>query len=299
MSGHLLVLGRSGQVAKELQQLLLPRGFTLEAWGRDAIDLSDPAKAAQLVAAHRPAVVINAAAYTVVDKAESEPSAAFAINRDAPAAISRKCKILGIPYIHISTDYVFDGEKPDPYIETDLRNPKNVYGRSKSEGEDAILASGARAAIIRTSWVYAAHGANFLRTMLRLAESHDEVRVVADQVGRPTWARDIAATLLDVAIRAHAGEPASLGVFHYSGAGDASWADFASRIFATASRLGAKTARINRISTAEYPTAAERPANSRLDTAKIEQQLGIAPRDWREGCDLCVREILERSAHGR
>jgi dTDP-4-dehydrorhamnose reductase len=255
--------------------------------------------ATALIASQEPAVVINAAAYTMVDRAEAEPSAAFAINRDCPAAVSRMCQGRGIPFIHISTDYVFDGDKPIPYVETDRRNPKSVYGRSKSEGEDEVMASGARAAIIRTSWVYAAHGTNFLRTMLRLAESHEEVRVVADQIGRPTWAKDIAATVLDVALRAQAGDPNSLGVFHYTGAGDASWADFASRIFATASRFGFKAARVKRIPTAEYPTVARRPANSRLDTTKIERLLGIVPRDWREGCDLCLSELVERPVHGR
>jgi len=247
---------------------------------------------ASLIASFEPTVVINAAAYTMVDKAETEPSAAFVINRDSPAAISRMCESRGIPYVHISTDYVFDGDKPAPYVENDRRNPKTVYGRSKSEGEDVVIASGASAAIIRTSWVYAAHGTNFLRTMLRLAESHDELRVVADQIGRPTWAKDIAATVLDVAVRAQAGDRNALGVFHYSGAGDASWADFAHTIFATASRFGVKTARVQRITTAEYPTAARRPANSRLDTTKIEQRLGIIPRDWREGCNLCLSELL-------
>ena len=292
MSGRLLVVGRSGQVARELQKLAPPQGFILEAWGRDRLDLSDPGMSASLIASCEPTVVINAAAYTMVDKAETEPSAAFVINRDSPAAISRMCESRGIPYVHISTDYVFDGDKPAPYVETDRRNPRTVYGRSKSDGEDEVMASGASAAIIRTSWVYAAHGTNFLRTMLRLAESHDELRVVADQTGRPTWAKDIAATVLDVAVRAQAGDRSALGVFHYSGAGDASWADFAHTIFATASRFGVKTARVQRITTAEYPTAARRPANSRLDTTKIEQRLGIIPRDWREGCNLCLSELL-------
>ncbi len=293
MSRRLLIVGRSGQVATELQKLTPPPGFVLEAWGRDRVDLCDPHMAAKLIASHEPAVVINAAAYTMVDRAETEPSAAFVINRDSPAAISRMCESRGIPYVHISTDYVFDGDKPAPYVETDRRNPKTVYGRSKSEGEDVVIASGASAAIIRTSWVYAAHGANFLRTMLRLAESHDELRIVADQMGRPTWAKDIAGAVLDVAVRAQAGDRDALGVFHYSGAGDASWADFAHTILANTSRFNIKTARIRRITTAEYPTAARRPANSRLDTTKIEQRLGIIPRDWREGCQLCLSELLD------
>lgn len=292
MSRLILVLGRSGQIATELVRTPTPAGFALEAWGRDKLDLSNPQTAAATVAALKPAVVINAAAYTMVDKAELDPVSAFTINRDAPAAIARICAKLGAPLIHISTDYVFDGMKPVPYLETDQQNPASVYGRSKAEGEDEILASGADVSIIRTSWVYAAHGANFLRTMLRLAASNDEVRVVADQIGRPTWAKDIARTVLDVAVRAQSGDRKALGVFHYSGTGDASWADFAEAIFAAASRAGVGTARVKRITTAEFPTAVRRPANSRLDTTKIEQLLGVIPRDWREGCELCVDELL-------
>ena len=292
MSRLILVLGRSGQIATELVRTPTPAGFVLEAWGRDRLDLSDPQAAAATVAALKPAVVINAAAYTMVDKAELDPVSAFAINRDAPAAIAHICAELGAPFIHISSDYVFDGTKSDPYLETDPRNAVSVYGRSKAEGENAVIASGADASIIRTSWVYAAHGANFLRTMLRLAASNDEVRVVADQIGRPTWAKDIARTVLDVAVRAQSGDRKALGVFHYSGAGDASWADFAEAIFAAASRAGVRTARVKRIATAEFPTTARRPANSRLDTTKIEQLLGVIPRDWREGCELCVDELL-------
>ena len=292
MSRLILVLGRSGQIATELVRTPTPAGFALEAWGRDRLDLSDPQTAAATVAALKPAAVINAAAYTMVDRAELDPASAFKINRDAPAAIARICTKLGAPFIHISTDYVFDGMKPVPYLETDQRNPTSVYGRSKSEGEDEILASSADVSIIRTSWVYAAHGANFLRTMLRLAASNDEVRVVADQIGRPTLAKDIARTVIDVAVRAQGGDRNALGVFHYSGAGDASWADFAEAIFAAASRTGVRTARVKRIATAEFPTTARRPANSRLDTTKIEQLLGVIPRNWREGCELCVDELL-------
>lgn len=292
MSRLLLVLGRSGQIATELLRIPMPAGFVVEALGREKLDLSDPLTAAAAVAALKPAVVINAAAYTMVDKAELDPASVFKINRDAPAAVARTCAQLGAPFIHISTDYVFDGMKPAPYLEVDQRNPTSVYGQSKSEGEDAIIASGADASIIRTSWVYAAHGVNFLRTMLRLAESNDEVRVIADQFGRPTWAKDIASTVLDVALRAEAGDRNALGIFHYSGAGDASWADFADAIFAAASRFGVRTARVKRITAAEYPTPARRPANSRLDTTKIEQRLGVIPRDWREGGEQCLRDLL-------
>ncbi len=236
--------------------------------------------------------MINAAAYTAVDKAESEPDAAMALNRDGPAALARACADLDIPLVHISTDYVFDGTKPAPYVETDPKAPISVYGRSKSEGEDQIAASGARSAVIRTAGVYSSHGTNFLRTMLRLAETRDEIGVVADQVGRPTWAKDLAEASLAVAVRALDRDPAALGVFHYAGAGDASWADFAEAIFTNARARGAKAARVRRITTAEFPTPTKRPANSRLDTSKIEHELGLVPRDWRDACTLCLDDLL-------
>lgn len=292
MSRTVLVLGRSGQVATELTQLVLPAGFSLEALGRDKLDLNNPNAAAIKIADLKPAVVINAAAYTMVDQAESNSAAAFLINRDAPAAISRMCALMGVPYIHLSTDYVFDGTKLGPYVETDQRNPVSVYGSSKAQGEDGILASGADAAIIRTSWVYAAHGTNFLRTMLRLADSRDQIHVVADQFGCPTWAKDLARAALDVAILAQAGDRKALGIFHYTGAGVTSWADFAEEIFSVASRYGSRSAQVKHITTADYPTTARRPANSQLDTTKITRTLGIVPRDWREGCELCLHELL-------
>jgi dTDP-4-dehydrorhamnose reductase len=244
----------------------------------------------------RPDAVINAAAFTDVDRAETEAAAAFALNRDGPAALARACADLGAPLVHLSTDYVFDGAKPAPYVETDAKAPLNLYGHSKSEGEDSVLASGAHAAIVRTSWVFAAHGRNFLRTMLRLAEARDEIPVVADQIGRPTAASDLAQTCLAVALRALDRDPTSRGVFHYSDAGDASWADFAEAIFSEAAKAGLKLARVKRITTAEFPTPARRPANSRLDSTKIGAALGVAPRDWREACAICVREVLAAGA---
>ena len=269
-------------------------GVTVATLGRDRIDLSKPDIVADAIAALRPAMVVNASAYTAVDKAESDIDAAFALNRDGPAALAFACATLGAPLVHISTDYVFDGAKPAPYVETDAKNPATAYGRSKSAGEDAVLAANANAAIIRTSWVYASHGTNFLRTMLRLAETREEVGVVADQLGRPTWARDLAEATMAVALRARDNDPAARGVLHYGGAGDAVWADFAEAIFAGAAARGLKSARVKRITTADYPTPARRPANSRLDTTKIENTLGVKPRDWREACDACLSELAAR-----
>ncbi len=288
MTARILVIGHSGQLATELRKLALPRGVTLEALGRDRLDLLETAVLAEKLRDLRPSAVINAAAFTAVDRAETEPAAAFALNRDSPALLAHACADLGAPLVHLSTDYVFDGAKPAPYVETDAKAPLNVYGRSKAEGEDAVLASGAHAMIVRTSWVFAAHGQNFMRTMLRLAETRDEVPVVADQIGRPTAAADLAQASLAMVLRALDGDRASTGVFHYAGAGDATWADFAEAIFAESAKAGAKSARVRRITSAEYPTPARRPANSRLDTAKI----GVTPRDWREACAICVREVL-------
>jgi dTDP-4-dehydrorhamnose reductase len=292
MAKLLLVIGRAGQLATELARLPAPAGFTIETVGRDQLDLLKPGSVGEAIAALQPAAVINAAAYTAVDKAETEIDTAFALNRDGPAAIARACATIGASLVHISTDYVFDGTKRSPYVETDLKSPTSVYGRSKSEGEDAVLTSGANASIIRTSWVYASHGANFLRTMLRLADTRDEIGVVSDQLGRPTWAKDLAIASLATAIRAREGDVEAREVFHYGGAGDATWADFAEVIFEGAAKRGARASRVKRITTAEYPTPAKRPANSRLDTGKIERALAISARDWREATALCLDELL-------
>lgn len=298
MTTRILVIGRSGQLATELARLPCPPGVVLEAVGRERCDLSKTAEIKLFLRESRPGAVINAAAYTAVDKAETDQAAAFALNRDGPAALARACAEMDLPLIHLSTDYVFDGAKVGPYLEGDPKAPLNVYGRSKSEGEDAVLASGARALVLRTSWVYAAQGENFLRTMLKAAETREQVEVVADQMGRPTWARDLAETSLALCVRALDREPAARGLFHYAGAGDARWADFAEAIFAAASARGAKGAHVRRVTSAAYyagrPNAAPRPRNSRLDTAKIETALSIRPRDWREACEMCVAELLSR-----
>lgn len=292
MRARILVIGRSGQLATELMRLSLPAELRLDAWGRDRFDLTNLSAIPKKLHAARPDAVINASAYTAVDKAESEPEAAMALNRDGPGVLAQACADLDIPYVHISTDYVFDGTKPSPYIETDPKAPISVYGRSKSEGEDRVLECSERAAVIRTAWVYSSHGTNFMRTMLRLAETRGEVGVVADQFGRPTWARDLAETSLAVVLRALERDPAARGLLHYAGAGDASWADFAEAIFEGARSKGARSTKLNRIATSDFPTPTKRPSNSRLDTTKIRSTLGIVPRDWREACALCLGELL-------
>jgi dTDP-4-dehydrorhamnose reductase len=229
-----------------------------------------------------------------VDKAESEPDLAFALNRDAPAAMAEAARALGAALVHVSTDYVFNGEGERPYREDDPKAPLGTYGRSKSEGEDAVMRTGARAAIVRTSWVFSPHRANFVKTMLRLGETRDEVGVVADQHGRPTAARDLADACVHMGERLLKGEDAARGVFHFANAEDASWADFADAIFAGAARRGRKTVRVKRISTAEFPTPAKRPANSRLDTAKISALRGAEPRPWRAALEDCLDDLLAR-----
>lgn len=290
-----LVFGKSGQLAQALAESA-GDDVSIVALGRGACDLTQTSAIAMAIADAAPDAVINAAAYTAVDKAESEPEAAEALNALAPAAMAAACAARGIPFVHVSTDYVFDGAKNAPYIESDPIAPQSAYGRSKAGGERGVLASGARAAILRTSWVYSAHGANFVKTMLRLAATRDEIGVVADQFGRPTWARDLADACLASAKALVAGKGEAAGVFHYAGGGDATWADFAEAIFAEAARRGLPNARVKRITTADYPTPAKRPANSRLDTTKIEATLGIRARPWREALALCMDEIAAQPA---
>lgn len=290
MPARILVVGRSGQLAAELARMTPPAGVVVEAVGRNRLDLTRPGDTRTRLRDIRPDAVINAAAFTAVDRAESEAEAAMALNRDGPAALAAACADRDIPLLHLSTDFVFNGAKASAYVETDPKDPVNVYGRSKSEGEDRVLASGDRATVMRTSWLYSSHGVNFLRTMLRLAETRDEIGVVDDQFGSPTWAADLARASLAVALRMLDREPAAAGVLHYAGAGDASRADFAEAIFAGSGRRGGPTARVRRIATAAYPTPARRPPNSRLSSALIQGALGIAPRDWREACDLCIAE---------
>lgn len=288
MSRKILVIGEHGQVARELAKLGPPAGFELAFAGRDRFDLDDPGRT---VADAAPAAVINAAAYTAVDKAESEPEAAFRLNRDAPGALARACAERGVPFVHFSTDYVFDGTKPEPYVESDPIAPLGVYGESKAEGEALVRAAGGLGGIIRTSWVYSAYGANFVKTMLRLAETREEIGVVADQLGRPTWAEDCARGALRLTQALLEGRVDGGQVFHLSGAGDAVWADFAEAIFELSAGRGGTRPRVRRISTADYPTPARRPANSRLDCARITAALDLPMRPWRESLKACLSEM--------
>ncbi len=285
---RVLLFGASGQLGLALQRAALQAGWELQPLTRADVDLADAGAIEAAIEARKPQAIINAAAYTAVDTAESEPKLAFALNRDAPAAMARGATALGAPLVHVSTDYVFRGDKPAPYTESDPRDPISVYGRSKAEGETAVFDAYARAAIVRTSWVFSPDRANFLKTMLRLGETRDEVSIVSDQIGRPTPADDLARACIIMTETLIAGDQRAQGIFHFAGAGEVSWADFAEAIFAEAALRGRKPVRVRRILTADYPTPARRPANSRLDTSKIEA-LGITPAPWRDG----VRAYLD------
>ena len=272
----LLVFGKTGQVATELQTRAGSFEEDMLFLGRDQADLSDPAACAAAIDAHKPSAVINAAAYTAVDKAEEEEALATRVNGDAPGAMARACAALGIPFLHVSTDYVFAGTGTSAWTETDPIAPQNAYGRSKAAGEAAIVAAGGTWAILRTSWVFSAHGANFVKTMLRLGAEREKLTVVADQIGGPTPARDIAAACLAIA-GALREDPGKSGTYHFSGAPDASWADFAREIFTTAGI----TCDVEDIPTSAYPTPATRPLNSRMDCSSLEATFGIKRPDWR------------------
>ena len=276
----ILVFGSTGQVATELR-----RQAEVTALGRAEADLSDPQACAAAIRAHGPDLVINAAAHTAVDRAEEEEALATAINGAAPAAMARACAETGVPFVHVSTDYVFDGSGETPWRPDHPVAPLGAYGRSKLAGEEGIRVAGGRAAILRTSWVFSAHGSNFVKTMLRLSETRDALNVVDDQVGGPTPAADIAATLLRMGAAMRDGQDG--GTYHYGGAPAVSWAEFAREIFRRAGRDVAVTG----IPSSDYPTPAARPLNSRLDGESLERDFGIAPPDWRAGLDAVLGEL--------
>lgn len=292
-----LVFGKNGQVGRALQNLTLKHGYNWTFAGREDIDLSDPASLQAFIEKHKPEGLINAAAYTAVDKAESEPDIAFAVNAKAPAIMAAYCKARDIPFVHISTDYVFDGTKETPYVESDPVAPLSVYGQSKADGEDAILACGGKSIILRTSWVYAPEGKNFVNTMIRLGQEKDTLRIVSDQIGAPTAAFDIAEALTKIwpeLCKAQENDPAKTGLFHMSAQGGTSWYGFAEDIFKQLSEKGIKTPeRIEPIPTSAYPTPAKRPLNSRLDCEKLQRSYGVTLPEWPNSLARCLNEILK------
>jgi len=277
----ILLTGAAGQLGFELARLLTAHG-EVEALDRAALDLADAHAVSAAVRRVRPQIIVNAAGYTAVDRAESEPALADAINARAPAVLADEAKRLDALLIHYSTDYVFDGNSREPYREEDQTKPLNVYGSSKLAGERAITAAGAAHLILRTSWIYGLHGQNFLLTMRRLAVTRDELRVVADQFGVPNWSRVLAEATASLVSRGPATLAKKTGIYHLSGRGRASWFDFARAIFDDADRP-----RVVPITTAEYPTPARRPASAVLATDKFEAAFGFALPDWHEMLAAC------------
>lgn len=294
---RLLIAGWQGQVARALVELA-PAAPEVEAFavGRPGLDLCNAATITRAMTDFNPDVIINSAAYTAVDKAESEPTAAFALNRDGARLLAEAAARRGAAIIHISTDYVFDGTKPEPYVEEDPTAPLNVYGRSKLEGEVELAQANARHVIARTAWVYSPTGTNFVKTMLRLAGERSEVRVVDDQIGSPTYAPHLAQALLSVARSALEDEPGQRwGVYHMAGAGTVSWCGLAHEIFRVSAAMGGPSADVVPITTSDYPTQARRPMNSRLDCRKAHATFGVALPDWREGVESCVARLLGKA----
>ena len=282
---HILVTGGQGQLGLELARQAWPAEMTIHYPTRETCDIGSPESLLAYLRSYPFEAIINCAAYTAVDKAEEERDLAFRINGAAPGWLADS----SVPLIHVSTDYVFDGTKAGPYVEDDPVAPLGVYGASKLEGERAVLAGQSRSVVLRTAWVISARRANFLRTMLRVGATSPKLRVVDDQHGCPTSATDIAAALRTIALRMIDDSAAPTGTYHFVNAGEATWCELAREIFALSAAAGGPSAEVEAITTADYPTPAKRPANSRLSTSKITADYGIHPRDWR----AAVRDIID------
>jgi dTDP-4-dehydrorhamnose reductase len=289
---RILVIGRTGQLAASLAEKAsgLP-DVELISIGRPEFDLEKASSIGGQISARRPDLVINAAAYTAVDKAEIETERAFAINRDGAAAVARATEMLGVPFVHISTDYVFDGQKPQPYVEVDETAPLNIYGRSKLEGETAVLEEHPHALILRTSWVFSPFGSNFLKTMLKLGTERPMLRVVSDQIGNPTSALDLATAILEIS---HVLRRESGGLYHLTGEGSTSWHGFAGFIFKESAKRGGPHPALEAIASAEYKTAAVRPTNSRLDCEAFASRFGVRLRPWTDAAAETVVRCIYR-----
>lgn len=289
----ILLTGKNGQVGWELQRTLMPLGKVV-ALGAEELDLSDPDAIRQAVKSIQPDIIVNPAAYTAVDKAESEPELAHAVNGIAPGILAEEAQRLNALVVHYSTDYVFDGTKADAYIESDRPNPQNVYGRSKLAGEDAIRAVGCKHLILRTSWVYGSRGHNFMLTMLRLARERKDLRIVDDQVGAPTWCRSLAEVTAQVLAQLcgsgmrKAAEEVS-GTYHLTSSGSVSWHGFAAEILRQAGVQSMP--QLVAIASNDYPTPAARPKNSVLSSERLERTFGLSAGDWRDNLRLCLQEI--------
>lgn len=288
---HILVTGGAGQIGSELQAAEWPKDVVIHAPSRVDLDLSDIASVHAAFARTPFAAVINSGAWTAVDKAETEVAAAFAANAMGPAVLADVTREAGVPLIQVSTDYVFDGSADRAYLEGDPVGPIGVYGASKLAGEFAVLSGNSRSVVLRTAWVLSGHRANFLKTILRLAGDRDRLRVVDDQRGCPTSARDIAVALRTITLRMIADPEAPTGLYHFVNAGDTTWAGLASEILARSGDAGGPTAGVEAVTTDEYPTPARRPSNSRLSTEKLTRDYGIVPRVWQAAVGEIIADL--------
>lgn len=300
MTARVLVTGGSGQLAVALTEAASTHGLVVHRVGRPAFDFDRPASIAEVFSAAAPSLVVNAAAYTAVDAAEDDADAAFRANRDGPAQLASLCERSGIPLIHISTDYVFDGLKGSPYVETDATAPQGVYGASKLAGESAVLAACSRAIVLRTCWVYSPYGKNFVRTMLAAGQRHTRLRVVADQMGCPTSSPDLAQAVLAVAARlmTDGWREQYAGIYHAAGSGATTWHELAAATFEAAARHGLATPAIAPITTNEWPTRAKRPPDSRLDCGKLAAVFGLRLPPWQDGLVRTVDTMFNSGTFG-
>ena len=292
---RLIVTGTpEGQLIGSLIERAPLVGAEIVAIGKPELDMSDPATVAPALERIEVDAVVNAAAYTAVDKAESEEALAFRINGEAAGEVARVARRRGLPLLHISTDYVFDGAAARPYREDDATGPTSAYGRTKLAGERLVLANDPTATVLRTAWVYSPFSVNFVKTMLRLSQCREEISVVADQRGNPSYALDLADVVLSVARQRveRRRDGFGAGVYHMTGSGEATWADLAEEVFAEAARLGRRPVKVKRIATNEYPTPTKRPANSRLDNSKLASAFGVVLPEWRASARDCVRRLL-------
>ncbi len=301
MTAPILVIGVIGQLASALAEAAPTRGLAVDCVGPPEVDFGRPESVREAFAASARWLVINAAAYTAVDKAEDDAAAAFRVNSDGPRDLARLCEAAGIPLIHISTDYVFDGLKGAPYVETDAVAPQGVYGASKLAGEQAVLAECSRAIVLRTSWLYSPVGNNFVRTMLAAGQRNRHLRVVADQLGCPTSAADLAAVILAIAGRLtnDGWRGGYAGVYHAAGTGAATWHELATATFAAAARHGVEPPTIAPIATDEWPTRAKRPPDSRLDCGKLSAMFGLRLPPWQDGLARTVAAIFTKQTLSR
>ena len=294
MTAPILVIGVTGQLAMALAEEAPVCGLAVQCVGPPTLDFDRPESIGEAFAATAPPLVVNAAAYTAVDAAEDNADAAFRANRDGPAALARLCELAGIPLIHVSTDYVFDGLKGTPYVETDAVAPQGVYGASKLAGEQAVLADCSRAIVLRTSWLYSPIGKNFVRTMLAAGQRNSELRVVADQRGCPTSAADLAHAILRIAARLldEGWQDSRTGIYHAAGSGATTWSDLAAATFEAAARYGMSVPVVVPIATHEWPTRVKRPPDSRLDCDKLAAAFGLRLPHWRDGLTRTVDAIF-------